>query len=205
MDVNVVASTVEICKKCGRVDKYADGRCRPCQLASNARWRARNRDKVLTCKKEYYEANKEYLLAKARDWAARNPLRRREIEAKYRGGNSEKELARCARWRANNPERKYAAKARRRANSRRAIPSWYGEFDEFVMEEANNLTRLRERCTGISWHTDHVVPLQSPLVCGLHSWTNIDVIPGIENVKKGNRRWPYMPVDCDISMLKETA
>lgn len=205
MDVNSAVDTGEICTKCGCIDRYADGRCRPCQLSSNARWRARNRDKVLAGKKEYYEANKEHLLAKARDWAARNPLKRREIEAKYRGANTEKEIARCARWRANNPEKKYAAKARRRANARQAVPSWYGEFDEFVMEEANDLIRLRNESTGISWHTDHVVPLQSQLVCGLHSWTNIGVIPGVENMRKGNRCWPGMPDRCDISMLKEAA
>lgn len=143
------------------------------------------------------------MLAKTRGWAARNPLKRRQIEARYRAGNSEKETARCASWRAANPEKKYAAKVRRRANSRRAVPSWYGEFDEFVMEEANNLVRLRAKSTGINWHTDHVIPLQSSIVCGLHTWMNIDVIPGVENIRKGNRYWPDMPVFCGEKLREE--
>lgn len=182
------------CKKCGRAARYEDGRCAPCQLSANARWRERNREKVLASKKEYYEANKDYLLAKARDWADKNPQKRRQIELRYRIVNAEKELARCALWRRNNPEKKYAAKARRRANALKAVPKWYGEFDGFVIEEAARLARARSDATGFTWHVDHTIPLQSPRVCGLHIAPNLGVIPGAENIRKGNRYWPGISI-----------
>lgn len=46
---------------------------------------------------------------------------------------------------------------------------------------------------GFQWHVDHIVPLTSQIVCGLHSHTNIRVIPGAENISKNNRIWEDMP------------
>ena len=62
-----------------------------------------------------------------------------------------------------------------------------------MIEEFYHLAQLRTKATGIVWHVDHIVPLQSPIVCGLHAETNLQVIPGVMNVGKGNRFWPDMP------------
>jgi hypothetical protein len=79
------------------------------------------------------------------------------------------------------------------SRKRNAVPSWYTDFDDFVIEEAARLTRLRAGATGFFWHIDHVVPLQGKTVCGLHIHTNIQVIPAFDNLRKGNRVWPDMP------------
>lgn len=41
-------------------------------------------------------------------------------------------------------------------------------------------------------HVDHIVPLQSNWVCGLHCEANLRVIPGAENESKRNFWWPQM-------------
>ena len=51
----------------------------------------------------------------------------------------------------------------------------------------------RTKAIGFQWHVDHIVPLQSPIVCGLHTIENLQVIPGALNLAKGNRMWPQMP------------
>ena len=46
---------------------------------------------------------------------------------------------------------------------------------------------------GFKWEVDHIVPLQSKLVCGLHVHNNLQVITALENIKKHNKVWPDMP------------
>ena len=61
------------------------------------------------------------------------------------------------------------------------------EFDEFVQKEANDLCTVREKATGIKWHVDHIIPLNHKEVCGLHNGYNFQVVPGLWNIRKGNR------------------
>lgn len=70
------------------------------------------------------------------------------------------------------------------------MPAW---ANAFMLEEAYILARLRSMVTGYEWDVDHIVPLRSKLVCGLHAETNIQVIPAASNRAKGNRHWPDMP------------
>lgn len=47
--------------------------------------------------------------------------------------------------------------------------------------------------TGVKHHVDHIVPIKSPIVCGLHCEANLQILPEAENIRKGNRHWPDMP------------
>lgn len=42
-------------------------------------------------------------------------------------------------------------------------------------------------------NVDHIVPLNHPLVSGLHNEFNLSVIPKEENRMKDNLWWPDMP------------
>ncbi len=94
---------------------------------------------------------------------------------------------RVYRWRSDNPQRFEEIEARRRARKLHALPKWYGELDELVMKEAVDLRVRRSAATGIEWHIDHMVPLQSREACGLHCASNFQVIPASMNLTKGNR------------------
>lgn len=71
-----------------------------------------------------------------------------------------------------------------------ATPKWADvEKIMSVYAEAARLTRE----TGIVHHVDHIVPMKSKIVCGLHWEENLRVLTRSENCSKNNRYWPDMP------------
>jgi hypothetical protein len=80
--------------------------------------------------------------------------------------------------------------ARRRAA---ALQVFDQELFDLVEHEAYALAQVRQAITGVPWEVDHVVPLQSDIVCGFHNEFNLAVITKAENIKKRNTTWPDMP------------
>lgn len=132
-----------------------------------------------------------------KSWQAKNIGRRREIAnaCRKRKHDAERVAVNYARWYAGTKvngryANMVARGARRRAVEIKATPSW---ANPFFIAEVYDLAHRRTKSTGIEWHVDHIVPLQSDLVCGLHVERNLDCIPAFENLSKHNRRWPDMP------------
>jgi 5-methylcytosine-specific restriction endonuclease McrA len=92
-----------------------------------------------------------------------------------------------AKWLKENPAKAYAKQVLRDARMRACTVKWDTELTELVTQEAGALIRLRRQATGIDWHTDHIVPIKGENVCGLHVWNNLQVIPAVVNIKKGNK------------------
>lgn len=109
---------------------------------------------------------------------------RKPHDAKYRELHRKECNARVQEWARANPEKLRAKDARRRAIKLHACPSWADlEAVKAIYAEARRLTRT----TGILHHVDHIYPLVSPYMCGLHVPENLQILIGIENLSKGNR------------------
>jgi len=59
------------------------------------------------------------------------------------------------------------------------------------MDKINNIYK---QCPE-GFHVDHIYPLKSNYMCGLHVENNLQIISASENTKKGNRAWPGQ-LDC---------
>jgi|ERR1700679_863504 len=155
--------------------------------------------------KRYYQANKEKIKAQATEWQKDNDERAKDLRRAWQAANKEKRLAQQRKnytkpdsarklsnkkWRRDNPAKLRAIRARREAARIMATPDWANREAIFKIYEE---CRMTSELTGEEYHVDHIVPLRSKLVCGLHVEWNLQVIEGSENKRKGNRRWPDMP------------
>lgn len=193
---------MKTCSKCGvekelsefhRNRRMLDGhvvRCKPCAIAATLAWTRANPEKHVAHGIAWEKANPEKAAAKRARFRRNHPEQHRKDVAKWRVKNPDKHNATNRRYQAAHPDRNAAKTARRRASNRSATPAW---ANMFFISEAYDLARRRTALTGIKWHVDHVVPLQSRLVCGLHVERNLQVIPALDNIRKHNRYWPDMP------------
>lgn len=122
--------------------------------------------------------------AQSRAWDAENREKNRESNRRWRAANPGK-AQKCDReWYGANPHLNAAKDARWRTKEPRVVPSW-------IDQEACRVIYLEARSRGLE--VDHIVPLQHPLVCGLHVESNLQPLTRTENRTKGNNHWPNMP------------
>lgn len=152
-----------------------------------AQYRAENREKVREYHREWKESNPEKVREHGRTYRANHSEKIQERVAAWAKSNPEKAVARARRWQQRHPDRAVAAVMKRDARKRQAYAQWDQEFTDFVAAEAAHLCRLRQEFTSIKWHVDHIIPIAGNEVCGLHVWNNLQVIPGVLNVRKGNK------------------
>jgi glutaredoxin len=140
--------------------------------------------------REYHKKNKVKLITRAAEWKKNNPDKARATYEAYRDRTKDKKRVADVKWRVENRDRHRAIRNKRKALQRGAMPAF---ANPFLISEIYELASRRSSVTGIRWHVDHVVPLISKIVCGLHIETNLAVVPACENIAKSNRRWPDMP------------
>lgn len=153
---------------------------------ASRRWAQKNREKSRACSRAWKRANPEKVAAYVATYERPTISREQALgyTHKYRAKHPEQYRAAVRRWALLNPHRRRASKAIRRALERMALPIW---ADKQRIAEIYEEATARQRETGIAHHVDHIVPLNHPLVCGLHCEENLRVIEGAENLRKGNR------------------
>ena len=166
------------CTACGG-KHYAKGFCRrhyyaqPEWKSYHSRIYEANKEARKVASRLNYAANKDRVAASRKAWAVANP---EKVEESRRA------------WVEANPQRARAitraVRGRRNAAKRRAIPAW---------ADKERIAEVYRRAAAMGLEVDHVVPLRSPLVCGLHVWENLQLLARPLNNLKGNRSWPDMP------------
>lgn len=185
------------CTKCGELKPLSEyhrmqggyrPRCKPCHVQDSRSWAVKNHSAYLARMRKWYDENKR---------SPRVVLTREEKLARKRAYNaiwSAKNKDRFERmrkdWSQKNKHIEMERVRRRQATKRQATPKW---ADVRKMREIYRLAIQRSKETGTKWSVDHIVPLTSPVVCGLHVEHNLQLLPFSDNVRKSNRSWPDMP------------
>jgi 5-methylcytosine-specific restriction endonuclease McrA len=119
-------------------------------------------------KQRYYEANKADVIAKARSTP-------NELKNAYR-----------KRWKDENLLSIRADTKARRRKHRSATPPWLTRKEKSEIRAMYQAAILSSKTTGERYVIDHIYPLRSDVVCGLHVPWNLRIITQQENLEKSN-------------------
>lgn len=164
--------------------------CKGCQSnqnrASYIKGQAKWQDKARERRREWRKSpeNVEKNRRACAEWYAADPVRAKEICARWGKANPELKKAADREWRRENLAIANSNSKRYKASRLKATPIW---ADQIAIRAFYLQAQMLTQSTGVVHHVDHIYPLRSPLVCGLHHEANLRVIPWIENLKKGNR------------------
>jgi hypothetical protein len=141
-------------------------------------WGARNADKKAAYNRLYRASHPEKKFSGRR----RDLERRAEWNEAYTRCGKRAENAK--RWRAAHPDRAAAIDARKKLAKRNAVPRWY---------DANSVAKVYAKAREFGFEVDHIVPINSKIVCGLHVHANLQLLDRPLNASKSNRHWPDHP------------
>jgi len=120
-------------------------------------------------KKDYYARNKEQVIARA----AARPVEQRKMHRE--------------KYKAQNPELYKAFVSVRRRRHKNATPKWITPEQKLAMRNLYLQAQALTKATGERYVVDHIIPLISPEVCGLHVPWNLRVITQEKNLIKSNK------------------
>ena len=154
-------------------------------------WRKNNPERWAEQNKRYAEKHPDKVKAKTLRSRVKHIEIRRvkdcEAAAKYRKSNKEKVATAKKKYAQIHKEKINALVAKRKAAKLHRSPNWLTLDERWMIEQAYELAVLRTNMLGFSWHVDHIIPLQGETVSGLHVPTNLQVIPGVDNIRKKNK------------------
>jgi hypothetical protein len=119
--------------------------------------------------KRYYEKNKETVKARAN-------ARPKDEVGQYK-----------RKYKEANPELYKALVSVRKRRHRSATPKWITPEQKLAIRQLYLQAMQLTKMTGERYVVDHIVPLISDEVCGLHVPWNLRVITQEENLKKSNK------------------
>lgn len=172
-----------------------DGKCRECSRISPSREKFRDRDAKKRKEKRLayrlmnpiYRKSEEQkridAIANAKKWREENRDRANELQRIGYARDPERKKASKRKWYTKNASYRSALTAKRRANKKNATPKW---------ANLKKIAEIYKNCPH-GMCVDHIIPIQSKIVCGLHCESNLQYLTRSDNSKKSNIMWPDMP------------
>jgi hypothetical protein len=132
-------------------------------------------EEVKERKHEWYLQNRDQVIATA-------AIRPTSVLREYRNA-----------WKKNNLTQVRADTKARRRKHRNATPPWLSKKQKSEIRQLYQIAITMTQTTGEQYVVDHIVPLRSDEVCGLHVPWNLRVITQDENLRKSNKILDSLP------------
>jgi len=110
-------------------------------------------------------------------WRSENADQVAEYNKQYKTKHKSKCKQHNKEWKQKNPAKNSYTQSKRRAAKLQATPSWADQniIKDFYLEAEYHQMQV-----------DHIIPLQSEIVCGLHCEDNMQLLSSKDNSSKGN-------------------
>jgi len=170
------------CKSCASIRRkasYQENKAR--DLAKIREYTERNKDLINEYQKRYREDNKEKIASQVTQWHHNNKAEQSLKKKQHYQNNREEVLIRVSQYQKENRSKCNAIFKKYKAAKLQAIPVWF---------ERDKIEKVYDKAQEFNMHVDHIVPLQSDEVCGLHCWHNLQLLESSLNCAKGNYYWP---------------
>lgn len=173
-------------------------RCKPCQSAYNKQYRDGHKDRIKLLNAAYHKQHADTIRNRSQKWIKNNPERRKELlDSNYQRhkeagtldkyyGKRDPQVARerAKQWRKDNPARVAYNIANARARRLQAIPPWVTKQERTAIKQLYEQCQQKTIDTGIPHQVDHIIPLVSDVVCGLHCLANLQILTAEDNNNK---------------------
>jgi hypothetical protein len=159
--------------KHGHIDErlVSNGTCCECNRLHVSKWQKENPQKALKNYRIWQAKNPSMDIIRSRTWYKNN---------KNRAANARKAYLDA------NPGLRAALSSKARADKLQRTPKWLTQDHKTHIKSHYELAKFCAKELGGEWHVDHIVPLRGDTVSGLHVPWNLQVLPKIDNLKKGN-------------------
>jgi hypothetical protein len=161
----------------------------------------RNQEKIKTYRRQYYKLNKEQEDTRNKAYSEAN---KEQISTKKKATYRENLEENREKGRLGYAKKSEVYKINaflRTRRSREATPKWGIEETKSLVKKLKRKAEKLKAETGVIYHIDHVIPLKGSrildkefmqLACGLHVYTNLQLLTAEENHAKWCLSWPDM-------------
>ena len=137
----------------------------------------KHKDKILVDRKKYHLKNRDKVLKYLNDYYYKNFEYYQKARSKHYQDNLEYNKEYARKYRKENPQVHRTANAKRKAIQLRAIPKF---------ANLEKIKKIYKNCPK-GYHVDHIIPLNNPIVCGLHVEWNLQYLSAKDNCSKSNK------------------
>lgn len=186
----LVCKRCATCKKIKGIAEYtkrtrsADGlnyECKMCVKKYHKKWQKENRDKVKKNQEDFY---KRHGMTKSQ--YNKKYYNKSGYDKKYYEKNREKILKYKKELFEKNPHWHNSKRVLARLRKSGAAPKWLDKDMLMEIDSFYECAKALKTVRGIQYEVDHIIPLNSDYVCGLHVPWNLQILTKEENIEKGN-------------------
>lgn len=152
-----------------------------------AQYRIQNKTALRAAGRERWANDKDQINAARRNQTAEEKEVRAARSRRYYHANKDQVNVRVRSLRPKYRARDNALSNTKKARKINATPAW---------ADMTAIKAIYERAAELGAHVDHIIPLRSKLVCGLHVETNLRPLSAVDNMKKHNS---FNPEDYEWS------